>query len=107
MALFAQSSEDNSPLRPDELRQVLLRLLNCRSCEEQRQLYEKFIEEEKTLCERRLDAERQNNTIKQKELDTALKEVQMWKSLYETIKKKPTTFGCVMKRIFTLGWHRC
>lgn len=107
MVLFGQSSLDNSPLRPDELRQVLLKLLDYNSCKEQRDLYEQFIEKEKTLCEQRVDAEKQNTASTVKELNIALQEVEMWKNLYNTIKKKPVSFGCWMKRIFSFGIVRC
>ncbi len=105
--LYGQSSVDNSPLNPTELRQVLLQLMDCNTCEEQRDLYEQFIEKEKSLCEQRLEALRQSNATTVKELEIALEEKEMWKGLYNTIKKKPVSFGCWMGRIFSLGNYRC
>lgn len=110
MPLFGQSlpAEDpNRPLTADELRQVLVRLVGCRSCEEQVAVYEDFIAKEKDLCERRLEAERHNAAITTKELDVAKQEALMWKGLYETVKKRRVSAGCWFKRIFSLGIHRC
>lgn len=106
--LFGQSSPDlNRPLSADELRQVLVRLVSCKSCEDQVAAYEEFIVKEKDLCERRLEVERNNTASTAKELEVALREVEMWKSLYETVKRRPVTAGCWLKRIFSLGIHRC
>lgn len=108
MPLCAQNSdEDNSPLTPAELHQVLLRLLNCNVCQEQLAIYEQSISSSKELCAKAIEAEREKTSLKQKELDIALDEAELWKGLYNTIKKKKAGFGCWMGRIFSLGNYRC
>jgi len=105
--LFAQSSEDNSPLDPTELRQVLLRLLNCTTNQDALNAYKLSTEEVRKTCAERIQAEADKVDNKQKELDLALQEVELWKGLYNTIKKKKAGFGCWMGRIFTAGHYRC
>lgn len=105
--LYGQSSVDNGPLQPEELRQILLRLLNYESCQEQLAVYEQSISLSKELCAKAIEAERERTALKQKELDIAIDEAELWKGLYNTIRKKKAGFGCWMGRIFSLGNYRC
>lgn len=105
-ATFAQNSPE-SPLNPNELHQVLLRLYDCRSYEERLAIYEKFEGEKAQMCNTLLEAEKEKTALANKDKDIALKEAALYKALYETIRKKKAGFGCWMGRIFSMGHYRC
>jgi hypothetical protein len=56
--------------------------------------------------QRALDLERQATVLVQKEADLANEKAQTYSDLYHSLIKK-RSFGCVMKKIFTLGIAAC
>lgn len=100
-------SQTNSPLTPEEKRQILLQLLELRSCRESVRTYEAFVERD-----RELDAKEKSNyerTIEIERSATALAQerAKFYEDAFRAVTKKPGGFGCVLKKIFTIGLARC
>ncbi len=112
MALFGQS-QDNSPLRPEEKRTVLIQLYELRSCRDEVKTYEQYVSREteqdareKTNAERALELEKQTTAIAQRERDLAQDKANLYEQLYRSV-TKPPGLGCRIWRFITAGIHRC
>ena len=95
------------PLTKDELRQVLLRLMDCREYENRLAIYERFSADAKEMCAELVAAERERTAKEADEKAVALREAAMYKSLYESLRQKPKGAGYYVCKIFTLGISRC
>jgi hypothetical protein len=103
--LFAQSA-DNSPLNDDERRLILQQLYELRGCREEVKAYQNYssrdIEQdarEKTNWQRSLDLEKEATRL-------AKERAEFYENAFRSITKKPSVW-CWVKRILTLGIHRC
>jgi len=105
--LFGQSPESSTPLNAEEKRLILIQLLDLKSCRATVETYEDQIAKERPFGERALEIERQATELARKERDLALEKARMFKQLYSSVKPGKTTFGCVLKTIFSEGLYRC
>jgi hypothetical protein len=106
-------SQENSPLSPEEKRQILGQLFELRSCRDETRAYEQYVARdreqdarEKANLERSLELERQATALAQKERDIERDRAETYEKLYRSLTKGPG-IGCILKRVFTLGIHRC
>lgn len=112
-ALYPQNSPAPVPLTEAEKRLILQQLFELRSCRSEVVAYQDFVKREteadtreRDLAARALELEKQATALAQKERDLQKERADLYESLYKTITKKPG-FGCVLKRIFSLGLARC
>lgn len=105
--------QNSPPLSADEKRQILLQLIELRSCRDQIPAYEKALQaidalhtQEKANSDRALDLEKQATALAQKERDLAQEQAKFYQQMYQSVTKKRTV-GCTIKLIFTLGMARC
>ncbi len=110
--LFGQSPQ-NSPLTPEEKRQILGQLLELRSCRDESDAYQRYIASdreqdarEKANSERALELERQATDLAEKERDLAEEKAELYIQLYRSVTAGPG-IGCRILRILTLGIRRC
>lgn len=110
--IYAQSP-DNSPLKPDEGRLILGQLGELTVCRSEIDKYRDFAmrdaeqdERDRQLHKKELDLKDDELALKQKEIDLALEKANLWKGLYDSIKKGPG-FWCKFKRVLFLGMARC
>ena len=104
--LFAQSPGSSS-LNSEEKRQILVQLLELKSCRAEVSAYEDHIRRERQLADRALELERQATALAGNERDLALEKAAMYEQLYNSVKSRKATFGCILAKIFTVGLHRC
>lgn len=104
--LYAQFP-DNSPLSPEEKRQVLLQLHELQSLRETVGVYEQYVARdreqdarEKANYERSLQLEREATKL-------ATERAEFYEQAFRSVTRKPGGFGCVLRTIFTLGLSRC
>ena len=105
--LFGQSPESSTPLNAEEKRLILIQLLDLKSCRATVETYEDQIAKERQFGERALEIERQATALARKERDLALEKARMYEQLYNSIKPRKITFGCIMAKIGTIGLYRC
>ncbi len=106
-------SQDNSPLTPDEGRQVLGQLLELGSCRAETRELTGYVERdrdqdarEKTTWERALELERRATGLAEQERDLARERASLYEDLYRGVTRGPG-IGCRILRVLTLGIHRC
>lgn len=106
-------SQDNSPLTPDEGRQVLGQLLELGSCREESAELARHIERdqeqdarERATWERALELERRATGLAEQERDLAREKAALYEDLYRGVTRGPG-IGCRILRVLTLGIHRC
>jgi hypothetical protein len=104
---LSAQSQGSSPLNSEEKRQILVQLLELKSCRAEVSAYEDHIRRERQLADRALELERQATALAGKERDLALEKAAMYEQLYNSVKPRKTTFGCVLKTIFSAGLYRC
>jgi hypothetical protein len=109
---YAQSP-GNSPLTPDEGRQVLGQLLELRSCREESAELARHIERDRELdtreresWERALEIERRATALAERARDLAREKAELYEQLYRSVTKGPG-IGCRLLRVITLGIRRC
>jgi hypothetical protein len=110
--MYAQSPA-NSPLTPDEGRQVLGQLYELRSCREKSGELERYIERdgaqdarEKANSERALELEKQAAELARRERNLEKDRADTYERLYRSVTKKPG-IGCRILMTITLGIKRC
>jgi hypothetical protein len=105
-------------LNEGEKRQVLLQLIELQTLRQKVQMYEDFFakvdEQNKSAvstCQRAITIEKEIAAVTGKSKDA---EIAMWKEKadfykqqYDLLQKKGPSFGCIIKKIFTLGIGRC
>ena len=106
-------SQDNSPLTPDEGRQILGQLLELESCREGSAEMARYIERDRELdardratWERALELERRATGLAEQERDLAREQAALYENLYRGMTRGPG-IGCRILRVLTLGIHRC
>lgn len=106
-------SQDNSPLTPDEGRQVLGQLLELGSCREEVRELSGHIDRdreqdarERATWERALELERRATGLAEQERDLAREKAALYEDLYRGVTRGPG-IGCRILRVLTLGMHRC
>jgi hypothetical protein len=106
-------SQDNSPLTPDEGRQILGQLLELNSCRNETKEYEAFIEREKDqdarekeLYDKELKLWGDRLELKQKELDLETEKKEFYKDMYDELTRKKGV-KCFFKKLFTLWRSSC
>ena len=111
---LCQQSLPEQPLKPSELRQILAQLYELKALRQQVAEYEAYVARdqeqdarERLNADRALELERQATALARKERDLAQEQAALYKQLWEASKKKSGGFGCVMKKIFSLGIARC
>ena len=109
---YAQSPA-NSPLTPDEGRQVLGQLLELGSCREESAELSGHIDRdreqdarERATWERAVELERRATGLAEQERDLALERAALYEDLYRGVTGGPG-IGCRILRVITLGIHRC
>lgn len=109
---YAQSPA-NSPLTPDEGRQVLGQLLELGSCREEVRELTGHIDRdreqdarEKATWERALELERRATGLAEQERDLAKEKAALYEDLYRGVTRGPG-IGCRILQVITLGIHRC
>ena len=111
-----ESVEESQPYRltDDDKRQILLQLYEYQGCKAQLQAYEEYVEREKeqdareqALWKKELEIQKEKLALKEKELQLEKEKSQLYKDLYESLKKKPGGFKCFLKRFFSIGLARC
>ena len=107
-------SQDNSPLTPDEGRQILGQLYELGSCREETDKYKDVMARDKELDAREQEQHLKELQLVQKEIGLKDREIELqkeqadtYKAMYEALLDKGVSFGCVVKKIFTLGIGRC
>lgn len=110
--IYAQSPA-NSPLTPDEGRQILGQLLELGSCREKSAELARHIERDRELdtreresWERALELERQATGLAERDRDLAREQAELYEQLYRSVTKGPGV-GCRILRAITLGIHTC
>lgn len=110
--IFGQSPA-NSPLTPDEGRQVLGQLLELGSCREESAELARHVERDRELdardratWERALELERRATGLAEQERDLAREQAALYEDLYRGMTRGPG-IGCRILRVLTLGIHRC
>ena len=113
-SVLCQQSLPEQALQPNELRLILFQLYELKALRQQVAEYEAYIKREQeqdtreTMSWRRaIELEQQATALMQRERDLALEKAELYRQLYEATKKKSGGFGCVLKKIFTLGLGRC
>lgn len=106
-------SQDNSPLTPDEGRQILGQLLELNSCRNETAEYEKFIERdkeqderEKELREKEVELANDKLDLKQKELDLEREQKEFYKQMYDEMTRRGGV-KCFFKKLFTFWQAGC
>jgi len=106
-------SQDNSPLTPDEGRQVLGQLLELNSCRNETKEYEAFIERDKEqdareqdLYDKELKLWDDRLGLKQKELDLEMEKREFYQNMYEELTRKGGV-KCFFKKLFTFWQAGC
>lgn len=106
-------SQDNSPLTPDEGRQVLGQLLELGSCRAETRELTGYVSRdreqdarEKATWERALELERRATGLAEGERDLARERAELFEGLYRGRDRGPG-IGCRILRVITLGIHRC
>lgn len=101
-------------LTEQDRRQILYRLGELRLLREKLALQEAFIERdaemdqrERDLAARQLSVEKDARQVAEQQRDMYKEQAKTFEQAYEALRKKPAGFGCVMKRIFSLGIARC
>ncbi len=109
---YAQSPA-NSPLTPDEGRQVLGQLLELGNCREESAELTQHIDRDRELdardratWDRALELERRATGLAEQERDLALARAAFYEDLYRGVTRGPS-IGCRILRVITLGIHRC
>ncbi len=113
MPLSALCQTNSQPLNADEKRQILLQLIELKSCRSEIPAYvqavaalEELQKKEKANSDRALELEKQATALAQKERDLALERAKFYEQMYQSVTKR-RTIGCTIKLIFTLGMARC
>jgi|GEM_PF-3388588 len=109
-----QTSSPSPPLNEGEKRRVLSQLYELKAAREANIQFQQVIqreldlyEKEKVAWQRTVDLEKQATQIAIQERDLARQQRDHYKALYESVVKKPGGFGCVLKKLFTIGIARC
>jgi hypothetical protein len=107
------ASQTNSPLNPNEGRQILGQLLELRSVRDEVTKLDAYIardkeadEREKELAARALALEKKATEIAEAERDLAREKAELYEGLYKAIAKGPSV-GCRIARALTVGIYRC
>jgi hypothetical protein len=107
-------AQEKKPLSDDEKREVLGRLYELRSSRQQITAYEDFIQREKDQdqkerdnWQRSLDLEKQATALEEQATAMQKERADLYQVLYDTVKKKRTGIGCVLRKILTIGLSRC
>lgn len=110
--------QENLPLTAPEKRQIAEQLNELEALRAKVAEYKKAIQEltnerqeAKQTCKDAIDAEKEIGKAKeatlQKEIELERSNAAFYKEQYEILLKKRPSFGCIVKRIFTLGMARC
>ena len=109
---YAQSPA-NSPLTPDEGRQLLGQLLELGSSRAEAAELTGHVERDReqdareaATWQRALELERRATGLAEGERDLALEKAKLYETLFRGVTKGPGT-GCRILRAITLGIHRC
>jgi hypothetical protein len=109
---YAQSPQ-NSPLTPDEGRQVLSQLYELRSARQTIKIYEQYVSRdteqdarEKANADRALELERKATALAEKERDLAQDKANYYEQAYRSVTKGPSGW-CKFTRVLTFGIRRC
>jgi hypothetical protein len=109
---YAQSPA-NSPLTPDEGRQVLGQLLELGSCREESAELARHFERDRELdtreresWERAVELERRATGLAERERDLAREQAELYEQIYRSL-TTGSGIGCRILRVITLGIHRC
>jgi hypothetical protein len=111
--LCAQSPQNSPPLNDEEKRVILGQLFELRSCREQVETYEQFVEreaeqdaKEKANTDRALELEKRATELMTRERDLAIEKATLYEGLYRSVSKKPG-IGCRIWRVVSFGIARC
>jgi hypothetical protein len=110
--IYAQSPA-NSPLTPDEGRQVLGQLYDAKACRSDVSVLKDYIERDRAQDERAqanadraLEIEKQATALEKERAALAQEKAALYEQLYRSVTKKPG-IGCRIVRAVTLGIARC
>lgn len=113
MTLCAGYPQNSQPLSEGEKRQILLQLNELRSCRQTVLGYEEFLAREKEQDEREranmsraLELEKQATGLAQRETAIQKERADFYEAVFKSV-TKGSSFGCVVKKILTLGIARC
>jgi hypothetical protein len=110
--IFAQSPA-NSPLTPDDGRQILGQLYDAKACREEIFSYRDYVERDRAQDERAqanvdraLEIEKKATAIEKEKAALAQEKAAMYEQLYRSGTKGPGV-GCRILRVITGGIARC
>ena len=106
---------DNRPLNPGEVRQVIGFMIELDTKDAQLKLTQQALDQEKTfeqrqtdLAAKELDLEKQGTALAQHSADIEKTRADEYQALWkEATKKIGNSFGCHLKKLFTLGLGKC
>lgn len=113
MPLSGLKAQSSPPLNEQEKRIVLRQLHELEAARAQIRAYQEYVDRdreadsrERLNCERAVELEKQAAAIAIKERNMAEERAKFYEAAYKSLAKKPG-FGCILKKIFSLGLARC
>lgn len=102
----SQDSSPASPLSEQDQRLIYDQLIELKACREQVKAYEEHLTRDAAMDARANDICEEKITLERRRAELAEERAKFYEQAYKLLAKK-RSFGCWLKKIFTLGMAKC